>query len=542
MRVALNTSSHVEVDDERDVCDVDTTACKICSDEDIDTVFAQLSERGFSLLLCLGTVQRDGRKAHVFDVARNGIAIALDIDKDDDGRRELAGIENLLQTLLALLLALDVLDSLLDGFDGLADVANGDNGRATQILSRYALDGGGHGGCVHHGLAIHATLHGVGILGGVAVGLFVGDGQRVENLVDGLLEAHVDHTVCLVHDDIGALAEDQHASLNAVDQTTWGSDDDLGAVAHLEGLFFDGVSTDDDGGVEAKGGGKLACLDLNLLRQLARRGQDNGVWAVGAVRRAEGRQLRDVDQQRQDEGGGFARARDGDADEIAALEGDGDGGTLDGRRVGVAHMLDEAQDLVRQARLLPVAHGVGDGAALGGNVEVLLEDAPVALAHVLQPLLAPVLVELRAAALFFAPPLHVQDALGALPPGHGVALHHGRDELLRALLRHVLGEAAQPAAPEEARLCLLLVDGVVVVAGVFLFVPLKVELLLRRALPLLLGREGRLVLLSAHVPLPYHGCLGVFGRWSLARPLVWQRWRRRRRHVTIAALLSGQRA
>ena len=101
------------------------------------------------------------------------------------------------------------------------------------------------------------------------------------------------------------------------------------------------------------------------------------------VHGADRGQLADVDEQGQDEGSCFTGTCDGDTDEIATLQGDRDGSALNGGGFSVAHTLYDSHDAVRQTRLVPVAHGVGDGAALGGNVEVFLEDAPVALAHVL---------------------------------------------------------------------------------------------------------------------------------------------------------------
>ena len=50
----------------------------------------------------------------MLDVARHGVAVALDVDEDDDGGFELAAREDLEEAFLALVFAGDKLDALLD--------------------------------------------------------------------------------------------------------------------------------------------------------------------------------------------------------------------------------------------------------------------------------------------------------------------------------------------------------------------------------------------------------------------------------------------
>ena len=56
----------------------------------------------------------------------------------------------------------------------------------------------------------------------------------------------------------------------------------------------------------------------------------------------------------------------------------------------VAAGVDDLHDVRWQRVLLPVADGVGDLAALGGDAVVLPEDTPVPVRHLLQLLLHPV--------------------------------------------------------------------------------------------------------------------------------------------------------
>ncbi len=122
----------------------------------------------------------------------------FDVDEYDNGRWEgVAHGEELVEALLALVLAGYEFDTLLDGLDGLADVADGDDCGAAEVFAGDAFDCGGHGGGVHHRLAVAVCTaedlrHCGGVLGVFGVGFFVGDGEGVEDFVDGLFETEVD--------------------------------------------------------------------------------------------------------------------------------------------------------------------------------------------------------------------------------------------------------------------------------------------------------------------------------------------------------------
>jgi len=62
---------------------------------------------------------------------------------------------------------------------------------------------------------------------------------------------------------------------------------------------------------------KTAYLDVDLLAELARRRQDDADGAVGGLER---RLVHDVHDHRPQEGGRLARARLGDADDVAARQ------------------------------------------------------------------------------------------------------------------------------------------------------------------------------------------------------------------------------
>ena len=52
------------------------------------------------------------------------------------------------------------------------------------------------------------AAHHARVFGFFGVGFFVGEGEGVEDFVDGFFEAEVDHAVCFIHDYVAALAED----------------------------------------------------------------------------------------------------------------------------------------------------------------------------------------------------------------------------------------------------------------------------------------------------------------------------------------------
>jgi hypothetical protein len=60
MNVRLDRVGHLEVDDEGNVRDVDTTTGEIGRDEDVVLARPDRVERGFSLLLVLARVEGDG--------------------------------------------------------------------------------------------------------------------------------------------------------------------------------------------------------------------------------------------------------------------------------------------------------------------------------------------------------------------------------------------------------------------------------------------------------------------------------------------------
>ena len=88
-------------------------------------------------------------------------------------------------------------------------------------------------------------------------------------LLDLGFEAHVNHPVCLVEDDVGAPGEDEVPVLEHVYEPARGGDHDLAAQPQLEALLLAGQSSDHRHRPDAEWLAELVSLLFNLLSQLS---------------------------------------------------------------------------------------------------------------------------------------------------------------------------------------------------------------------------------------------------------------------------------
>ena len=172
----------------------------------------------------------------------------------------------------------------------------------------------------------------------------VGGRRAFENPLDVVDEAHAQHFVGFVENQGLQVVEIERLALEVVHDATRGADDDVGAARQL--LQLDGVALAavDRQDVEA---GQIAGVALqrlgNLDRQFARRRQDQRL-RLGQF---------DVDlfHQGQGEGCGLAGAGLRLADQVAALQQDGDAFGLDGRWGFVTDFTERFQKPFAQAKL-----------------------------------------------------------------------------------------------------------------------------------------------------------------------------------------------
>ena len=207
--------------------------------------------------------------------------------------------------------------------------------RLAQVVARQVLDAARHRRGEQHALA--------GVRGGVEQGL------------DVLDEAHVEHLVGLVeHDDL-ELVEPQRAAVHQVDRPAGGGDDDVDALGQAAQLRADGGAAVDGEHAGAHAAAVAGDGLGDLQRELAGRGEDEAErgGAAGAARALLAQAL----QHRQREGGGLAGAGGGLTDQVTALDQRRDRLGLDRGGGGVAERGDGPLELGAQRE-------VGEGRAL----------------------------------------------------------------------------------------------------------------------------------------------------------------------------------
>ena len=168
--------------------------------------------------------------------------------------------------------------------------------------------------------------------------------QVLENLVDALREAHVEHLVGLVEHHVRHVVEHRFAAVHQVDQASRRGHDDLRAVAQGAYLLLDAGAAVDGHHMDA----------LHILREVAK---VVGYLQAELARGTEHEGLRLVArgvnllQERYAEGRRLARARLCEGNHIVSFPQQiGDYFLLDGHRLYEAHLLNGVQDLAADAQ------------------------------------------------------------------------------------------------------------------------------------------------------------------------------------------------
>ena len=163
-------------------------------------------------------------------------------------------------------------------------------------------------------------------------------GQLAHDIPDGGQEAHVQHAVCLVEDQVLDTGEVAIAPGHEVQQPTRRGDDDVGTPSERLDLRLFADTAKDRGHAERQKLGVVPDIFVDLDHQFPGRCEDQDADMARAG--VSGRQ---TGQERQRERRSLAGSGLGDANEILAGEDDGDGRGLDRRRFGVAGFIDGAQ-------------------------------------------------------------------------------------------------------------------------------------------------------------------------------------------------------
>ena len=309
--VVLELVGEVEVEDVRDAVDVDAARGDVGRDEHADLAVLEGLQR--ALTLALRPVGVDGGAADVFalELATDAVGAVLGAREDEDHLQGFVLQEVVQHDLLEGARAL--IEELGDGLGGVGAAADLDELRVALILLGEGLDLSGKRGGEHQGLALLR--------------------EGADDGVDRGQEAHVQHAVGFVEDEVFDGGEVAMALAAEVEEPARGGDEEVTAAAEGGdlGALGDAAVAGGDGGAGVAGIGGDVLGDLD--DELAGRGQDQATDTalVGAGLGAD-----QPGQQRKGESGGLAGAGLGDADDILSVDDDRDRGLLDRRRLGVA--------------------------------------------------------------------------------------------------------------------------------------------------------------------------------------------------------------
>jgi hypothetical protein len=276
MDVIVDVTGEIIVDDVGDVGDVQTTG----GDSGCNHDRSLTSPEGVQgvLTLPLGAVTVNGGGGHVVTVQEvaQHISHALGLDEDQgqaDGIPGLAGQD--VEEDAALVGVLNVLDLLGDILAGRTDTADAKEDVVLQEITGEHLNITREGGGEHESLPL----------------LDAGHVLALDNTTNLGLETHVQHAISFIEDEVLDVGKADPATFDEIDETTWGSREEITAFLDLAKLLVDIGATVDYGGANPGAISELAGLLVNLRDKLASGGEDEGGGvglAASAVRLSRG--------------------------------------------------------------------------------------------------------------------------------------------------------------------------------------------------------------------------------------------------------------
>ena len=330
VHVRLGAARQVEVDDEPDALDVEAAGRDVGGDEHAQRAAAQPVDDLLALALRDVAGQVGRLQAARDELAADALGVLTGAD-EDDGAVGVARRQHADERAGLVALRHDGV-RLAHGVDGRRGPRDRDADRVDEVLVGDAADAGRH----RRGEQRHLAAGGDGL----------------EDLVDVLGEAHLEHLVGLVEHQHAHPVEDQRAALEVVDDAPGRADDDLGAAGERPLLGqVGGATVDGDDGHAVQVPGERGQRLGHLQGELPGRRQDDGLH--GRDRGV------DVREQRQAEGGRLAGAGLRDADEVAPGEQRRDRVRLDGGGLGEAEVRDGAAHRLGQREVVERGRGQG---------------------------------------------------------------------------------------------------------------------------------------------------------------------------------------
>ena len=377
--VVVDVGGQIVVDDVGDVGDIQTTGGDGGGDKDGAAAGPEEVEGALTLALSAVAVDGGGGEALVEQEVGQGVGHALGLDEDEGQTGGAVGVEDVEQD-GALVLVLDVLDLLGDVLRGGTDTTDGEEDVVLEEVAGEHLDVAGEGGGKHEGLAVGD----------------VGHVLTLDDAADLGLETHVQHPVGLVQNEVLDVHQGDAATLDEIDETAGGGDEQIAATLDLAQLGADVGTAVDDAGTDPGAVGELAGLVEDLGDEFTGGGQNEGGGvglALAAVAELTGSLggglggavLEGLGQDGEEETTGLTGTGLGTGHQVATVHDDGDGVLLDGGGGLVAGELDVGDQVVIQGRVGEGVDGLGNVLAggLDGDVVVVGEvDAGVLLGRV----------------------------------------------------------------------------------------------------------------------------------------------------------------
>ena len=322
MNIVLHAGREVVVDHHADVLHVQPARRHIGRHHDRHTPRFELVQHEVALALLLVSVDRQRVESALSQRARQLVRAALGLREDDAARFRVLGPQNL-QRFVQLLPLRHTLDHLLHVVGHLqVQRANIHLDRVRQEVASQRLHLLRPGRRPHQRLPIGPNLR--------------------DDLADLRLESHVEHAVGFVHHQIRHATQVRHAGLQKVQQAPRRGDHDLRASTQIVRLVAPRHASVHARIANPARGPEPRALLLRLVGQLARGGQHQADRAVAGPQHGLGA---DVDDGGEDERQGFARARRGNADHVAAGESHRPALRLDGGGGLEACTVDHVEDV-----------------------------------------------------------------------------------------------------------------------------------------------------------------------------------------------------
>jgi len=345
VHVGIGIRGHIELDDNVDTVDIDTTSEEIGGDDDASFVGLALIVGGDTLGLVHGGVDGDGGEAHTLEVLVEGFSAVDGVAEDDDlvEVNEVEEFSELLELLLfggfAVVLGEAVEGELSEGVDeDFRTVLHELLGDGTEVF--------GGGGGEHHNLLVAGAGH--------------------EDLLDVTAHAEViKAAIELINDEELDVADVHLLLLDEGAKTAGGTDDDGGAVL-LEGadvLVLRDTTEEDGGGAVREVLVEALEFAFDLVSKFAGVDDDDGLDG-GLFTSLRGG---DLFEESEDEDGGLTHTSLGLGEDVTTEHSLRENLVLDFRGLFETVVVDGAEEIGLEAEVLETTES---GSSVGGEANV----------------------------------------------------------------------------------------------------------------------------------------------------------------------------